>query len=569
MEFWFCEKCGVRVAEAELTKGATRNPDSGVVFCVKCSTAVAPPPVVHATPKVRTTPATGNSVPAQASSVRMVPARGVSARTRETTILRAPSSSKRDTMPARPERGQERVDRAPESAMKKNMPLLIGVGSAVVLIAGAAVFSMTGSPPKDKIADVTPKTSGGESSQRNDPTPAPVHTPAPQAPPLAQAKDDSAKEESAAQDAFASLERKVKSLSELSSQNEAIDEYLEKYGKSIVAARARTLKSKLKEDAQPKKTTPPVKQVVVEDPSSVIARAQEILSKQDIAGAIAIYDKAIAADKTVYQYYQNRANMRLLAGDFDGVRADADKALSMQPEWASYAMKAIAAFAEKHDDDFRTNLEKAASMNNITATELAQKLAGDLQRSRWVAEGKAFETKAPSTGIEYILRGHFKLARGKVDDGISDLREGIKRDETLGPKGIFVELADLARGQKDFKAVLGYFKQWSEVKPETAVALNSYAWELLTTQDTSLRDAKTALPLAERAAELTQKNDAAILDTLALAYFNNNRVKAAITTEQKAIELLPAGTTAAARQDYEKHLADFQAMEGKDAPETH
>ena len=94
--------------------------------------------------------------------------------------------------------------------------------------------------------------------------------------------------------------------------------------------------------------------------------------------------------------------------------------------------------------------------------------------------------------------------------------------------------------------------------------MNAYAWELLTTPDEKLIDAKAALPVAEKAVELTQHADSAILDTLALAYFKNHQGSDAVATQQKAFDVLPQNTTASVRNDYEKRLSQYKAAADAD-----
>ncbi|HZN56838.1 MAG TPA: tetratricopeptide repeat protein, partial [Planctomycetota bacterium] len=72
-----------------------------------------------------------------------------------------------------------------------------------------------------------------------------------------------------------------------------------------------------------------------------------------------------------------------------------------------------------------------------------------------------------------------------------------------------------------------------------ATHFNHYAWTLLTCEIEDLRDPKAALPLAQRAVELTHGQDFASLDTLALALFLTGDVARAVATSEKALSLLP------------------------------
>ena len=68
--------------------------------------------------------------------------------------------------------------------------------------------------------------------------------------------------------------------------------------------------------------------------------------------------------------------------------------------------------------------------------------------------------------------------------------------------------------------------------------LNSLSWMLATNHDARLRDGAAAVRFAERACQLTEYKDAAILDTLAAAYAEAGRFPEAVATLTKALELL-------------------------------
>lgn len=79
--------------------------------------------------------------------------------------------------------------------------------------------------------------------------------------------------------------------------------------------------------------------------------------------------------------------------------------------------------------------------------------------------------------------------------------------------------------------------------------MNGLAWILATYPDPNMRDAKQAIALAERAASLTNYQNAIILNTLAAAYAAKDRFSEAIATAQKALDI-----AVAERNDY---LAEF------------
>jgi tetratricopeptide (TPR) repeat protein len=95
---------------------------------------------------------------------------------------------------------------------------------------------------------------------------------------------------------------------------------------------------------------------------------------------------------------------------------------------------------------------------------------------------------------------------------------------------------------------------------------NLYAWELLTSTDPALRDPAKAYVIALRAVERSERKDASILDTLALALARAGKWDEAVRTEAEAIALLPDDTPE--RASYVKNLASFRArnLDAKEAP---
>jgi hypothetical protein len=89
--------------------------------------------------------------------------------------------------------------------------------------------------------------------------------------------------------------------------------------------------------------------------------------------------------------------------------------------------------------------------------------------------------------------------------------------------------------------------------------LNAQAWWMLTCEDRKLRDPKKALSLAEKANELARGKDSAILDTLALAYFQNGRKKEAVETQKKALAALPKKAPEKVRKEFEDRLKRYES----------
>jgi protein O-mannosyl-transferase len=75
------------------------------------------------------------------------------------------------------------------------------------------------------------------------------------------------------------------------------------------------------------------------------------------------------------------------------------------------------------------------------------------------------------------------------------------------------------------------------VCPKAADLMNETAWILATAPESSLRNGKEAIELAQRAVELSDGEEPAYLDTLAAAYAEAGRFDEAVKTAEKATEL--------------------------------
>jgi tetratricopeptide (TPR) repeat protein len=391
------------------------------------------------------------------------------------------------------------------------------------------------------------------------PNPAPAPPPAVVIPP----RDD---EESRAATAFEAMKKRVEGelKEDKDGQLAAIDEYLGKYGEAIAATRARILKEEIqnpKPRAQaraPTQTTGNVPKLTDAQRKDLVDRTGDMLRSGDAAGCMAECDKVLSQHPDFAELYVNRAAAHRMLGEFEEMLPDLDMAEKHHYAlWQVSALRAVVYYAMHKDRDAVAQLAKAKSLITEPA-KLQSTWLAEVARDRAIYDGKQLEGKSINTAQEYVARGIFRLIVKKYDEGSSDLEAALKLDAKTAP-AVFTALASSAQGRKDWKARLVAYRRWSEATPDSPEALNSYAWELLTSEDTSLRDAKAALPAAEKSNKLCGEKNWGVLDTLALAQFRNGNFQDAVDLEKKAIGLLPAETAAATRKEYNDHLAEFEA----------
>jgi len=135
--------------------------------------------------------------------------------------------------------------------------------------------------------------------------------------------------------------------------------------------------------------------------------------------------------------------------------------------------------------------------------------------------------------IEQVVSGKFDLAAAKKR--MAPVYEQRRREWTLRQHmREYFELVGSA-GNEQRAAELG--RKILELGRKDAQTLNSFAWAILTREGLAQRDYKLALRAAEMANEASKGEDAAILDTYALALFENGRKQEAVRVQQRAVEL--------------------------------
>ena len=111
-------------------------------------------------------------------------------------------------------------------------------------------------------------------------------------------------------------------------------------------------------------------------------------------------------------------------------------------------------------------------------------------------------------------------------------------------------LGNFLQSRKLEQRAVEAYERAIRLSPDNAEVNNNLAWLLLTAQNESLRNPERALELAEIAVRL--KEHGYILDTLAVAYWANNRIEEALLAERRAIRLAPRN-----RPYYQRQMEKF------------
>jgi tetratricopeptide (TPR) repeat protein len=582
MELWFCEDCGLRVSEADLSQGAVRDKENFKVYCKSCVAKRAPVQTPVQTVQV-SAPAARKSglMPSVRPSGRMpgqTPGKGAS-NARVTPATRPTPQSGRTLVPATRSKTETQIPRQPAPRSPQPLPTGLIVGGAIgvgVLVGGITLFLLSGSKTDKHVdkpaesADQRPRPAASQAENRPAASPAQPATQAESSPRPTTLRVPNDDPEARASDAFEAVRKRIAGelKDDKTAQVAALDEFLKKYGETIVGSRAQVLKNDILSPKSTAAAPAPAPPAPAQQPEThhytdaeileMCNRTGAILNKGDPVGSIAECDKCIQLCPNIGALYINRADAKRFVGDFEGVLADTDMAAKCNYTlWQLPIIRAVALYAMHRDEEAGKEFQKARDIcpdpRMLEATYEQGKV-----RARALYDGKQLEGKTLSTGPEYLARGTYRVLSRHFNEGRADLEQAAKLDATLAPS-VYTTLGNIAANGKDWKGRLDTYRRWSEVTPDSVDALNSYAWELLTSPDKALQDVKAALPIAEKADKLSGSSNYGVLDTLALADFRNGKVDEAVSLEKKAIGLLPANTPEPTRKEYDQHLAEFEA----------
>jgi len=177
------------------------------------------------------------------------------------------------------------------------------------------------------------------------------------------------------------------------------------------------------------------------------------------------------------------------------------------------------------------------------------------------------EETEPKTAEQHLERADYRIAHGRIDAGVEDLHAALKLAPEQGPKGIFLMLLRLAQRQKNAGLVLDTYRRWAVAEPENARIQAAFAYQCISTPEKDLRDPKTALQHARKAADLTRRSDPAVMHLLALTMFTNAMIEEAVETQKKAIKLLPEKTPKHTAEAFQAALKRYEAVLKREAEE--
>lgn len=152
--------------------------------------------------------------------------------------------------------------------------------------------------------------------------------------------------------------------------------------------------------------------------------------------------------------------------------------------------------------------------------------------------------------------GLLLVGQGKLDDAITQFQEAVKARPNH-PVALF-HLASAQAQKGEYGDAVRGFETLLRMYPDDVQTLNNLAWILATCSDGAVRDAKAALAHAERAAQITQRRQPHVLDTLSAAYAARGRFEDAAKTAREALTIVEGSGDKRLDSTIRGHLASFE-----------
>jgi tetratricopeptide (TPR) repeat protein len=248
---------------------------------------------------------------------------------------------------------------------------------------------------------------------------------------------------------------------------------------------------------------------------------------------------------------------------YDEAQEEFRRTLELSPNYAPAANSwGAVLFIQGRTDEAIQRYLSALEMNaNIPSTHINLGIA-------FASQGKLDEAvKYFTSGLEIdptSFLGHGNLAtalarQGKYDEAA--LHYGAALMAQPNDAQLNYQMGEVLRLAGHFDDALVHFRRAVDIMPNWAGALQGLARVLATHPDDSVRNGAEALRLARRAAELTQHNNATVLDTLSLAYAAAGQFDQALATAEAAAQRAEANGALAKAQRIRARMQRYQKQQ--------
>jgi spermidine synthase len=171
---------------------------------------------------------------------------------------------------------------------------------------------------------------------------------------------------------------------------------------------------------------------------------------------------------------------------------------------------------------------------------------------------------APAQPAALMVLADLYMQVNAYDEAAAALRnfQLLEPDESSG----YIRMGDAFLGQGKSREALQQYQQAIALDPDSSQLLNNAAWILATHPDDSVRNPAEATRFAERAVQLTGRNNPFVLDTLAVAYASDGRFDEAISVTLRVISLAVEMTLGGLEKEARQHLERYKNREAITEP---
>ncbi len=267
-----------------------------------------------------------------------------------------------------------------------------------------------------------------------------------------------------------------------------------------------------------------------------------LVSKGRLDEAVCNYHQAFQIRPNFADAYYNLANVLVSQGRLDEAVSCYRRAIYLRPGFAEahYNLADTFSLQGRFDEAvthyrqtiyFRPDFAKAHyNLANMLKSQSKLDEAIDCYK-------RALRLEPDFPEAHYNLANTLK-SQGKLDKAISHYQQAIRLKSDFHEA--HYNLANALQSQGKIDEAISHYRQALRAKPDWPLPMAGIALILTTHPDPKMRDAPGAVALAERAAELTKHQDAAILNTLASAYASAGEYQRAAITAQSALDLASA-----------------------------
>jgi tetratricopeptide (TPR) repeat protein len=275
----------------------------------------------------------------------------------------------------------------------------------------------------------------------------------------------------------------------------------------------------------------------------------------------ALWRTTIARNPGCWMAHNNLGIVLSQKGEIDEAIAHYRKTLEMSPDFAEADYNLGNALLQKGEIDAAILHGQRAVTIQPNDPEAQVALGNALFKKGLIDESIVHYQKALAIRPYYVT-AHYNLSsaflkKGEIDKAIFHCQAVLSTQPEHADAHTILANAFLQKGE--IGNAIEQYKKTLEIAPRSVPALNNLAWILATYSDPAFRDGTKALELAQRANELSGRNNPIILRTLAAAHANVGQFSTAVEVGQLALSLTDRQSLLASA--LQRELAGYEASE--------